>query len=161
MSRFCPMTQDCNWLHQTTDCIHYGVASALGKLAGAVLESLTWWCGCWGLVGWPTQLPHRPRSRALSWPSQHLPHLRSAEACEGASTDIGGSQRPWTRPQTLCNDHLQVKKCGWKGIHCGTQWHTAVSTTRFVCFGGFLFLGGKVAGMEGRYKGTGRWLGLG
>lgn len=42
MSRFYLMTQDCNRPQQTTGFIHSGAASALGKLAGAVLESLPW-----------------------------------------------------------------------------------------------------------------------
>ena len=69
-------------------------------------------------------------------PPQYLPHLWTDRAREGAMTGFqrevlvrvqywrcSRSQRPQNRPMTNCNEHLQVKLFGQKGILtlCDTQ----------------------------------------
>jgi hypothetical protein len=135
------------------------------------------WVKCWRansggvamgeLAGWPTQLPLRPRSRALSWPTPisapsincwrvwrghshrskaagSLQHRATTGYLRGISIRIQDwhccrSQKPQTRPMTHCNKHLQEKMCGQEGMLCDTLWHTAASMMRWF----FFLLGSK------------------
>ena len=104
----------------------------------------------WVQESWQAdQLNHWPRSKALNWHYQHLPHLWSAGVHEGAGpTDPNcrismtqGNNRisKWspseilvlmieqkpealkqTRSMVHCNEHLQVKMCGQKCVQWGT-----------------------------------------
>lgn len=66
----------------------------------------------------------------------------------------------------LSNGHLQVKICSWKGMLWDILWHSIASMMRFLFSVYFYFIllyfpfGEEVARTEGRYKGTGRWVGL-
>jgi hypothetical protein len=89
----------------------------------------------------------------------HLPHLWTDGTREGGSPtdpklqdlqDAGWwgvsvrtqhwwchrSQRPWSKPMTYFNEHLQVEMCGQRDILWSTLWHNTASTMRcFLCFG--------------------------
>jgi hypothetical protein len=67
------------------------------------------------------------------------------------------NQRPHTLQRIFASkEHLQAKKCGWKGIWWEKNWHTTTSTMRF-----FPLCWKEVIKVKVRYEERGRWVGLG
>jgi hypothetical protein len=112
-------------------------------LAWAAWESWPSEYRCRRADSWPTQLPPRSRSRALSWPiptstppmncwslwkshpyrGKLQDHRATAGYPRGVLVRIqywwySRRQRPQTKSTTHCNEYLQVKKCGQKGRYC-------------------------------------------
>lgn len=107
----------------------------------------------WIQESWWTQIPHRPRCRAFSWPTlTATPSVNCVRAWRvqfyrtrdsgppwyRAKTEYwrgflvriqcwycSRSQRPQTIQMTHCNENLQVKLFGKTDILYDTLWHTA------------------------------------
>ena len=133
---------------------------------GDLVRAVPWWTICPGGAVkevWPTQLPPKPRIRAMSWfTNKSISSANPWDVWRGWSCcskttgsswyrdttgQPGGdlmriqywwchrSQRSWTRPMAHCNEHLQEKMCGQRDMVWDTLWYTTASIIRcFLCF---------------------------
>ena len=145
------------WEQESRPCTSPGQQDRVGPGSGGIAGE-----PASRLMGWPSLIPLRSRSRVLNWPAPtstpSMMNFWSAwwpvlpiqnyriSMTQGSTRYLRGvpvrfqywqrsrSQRPCTRPTSHHNEHLQAKKCGQKGVLWDTLWHTTASTARFFFF---------------------------